>query len=134
MLTNFIFLRHLRNIEGYPSFTARVSNIGSPSSYIPSPSLTHDSAYVASQSFDHRLPMPNAVPTATRFVATMTPSGFFGHNTFATPTVSTGFDRSSFIRQAWRKYMRTLDECEDMMRQARKEFDDVVDEVDRYLG
>ena len=126
MLTNLIFLRHLGNIGGYPSFTTRVSNIGSPSSYIPSPSLTHDSAYVAG--------MHNAVPTATGFVATMTPSGFFGHNTFATPTVSTGFDRSSFIRQAWRKYMRTLDECEGMMRQARKEFDDVVDEVDRYLS
>ena len=57
--------------------------------------------------------------------------GITGPNNFAT---STGFDRSSVLRQAWRKYMKTLDECEVMMRQARKEFDDVMDEVDRYLS
>ena len=57
--------------------------------------------------------------------------GFTGPNNYVTSPAATsaGFNQPS-LRQAWRKYMKVVEECEDMMRRARKEFDDIVDEAD----
>ena len=101
--------------------------MGIPSSYLTCP------AYTVTQPVS-----VNAGMTTSVLNATASEPGFPTPSNFMTPTATpAGYNRQTHIpnlRQAWRKYMRIVDECEDRMRRAKKELDDVVDEVDRYLG